>query len=890
MERETAANDLWARVETILLGASERVEHCGPETLDAWLDDACGGDPELRRQVDRLLEHDGEVANRFDAALAAEVAGAAAGVLATLDSDATAVAPGQPTDAVPMPATVGGYRLLARLGEGGAGTVFRAEPLARPGEAVAIKILRHGPWSPAAARRFAAEREFLGRLDHPNIARSIDGGTTPNGSPYLVMELVEGEPIDAYCARHELSIEERLRLFLPVCSAVHDAHRHLIVHRDLKPSNVLVTHDGVPKLLDFGIAKWLEPGAESMTGSQVPMTPRYASPEQLAGERVTTVSDVYSLGLLLHELLTGQRLFGDVETPAAVLERRARDGRPAPPSTVAPPALRRQLRGDLDRILGMALADEPERRYASAAQLAEDLERHLDRRPVRARPDTVSYRMTRFVRRHRLVVAVGAAVLVGLLVAIVQAMRIAQQRDRAVRAVTSLTEVIGLADAHAGPGDTVSQRALLDRAAEQIEALPEESTPEMAELYSTLAGLYLRLGLGAPARRHYERALTIARRGGDDVRVAETVNALAIAMVQVGELEGAEPYFEEALSIRRRLYGAEHEKVSASLNNLALIQHDLGRYPRARALYRRAVELDRRLLGADHVSTATTLSNLALLDYDEGRYTAAAEEFREVLAVLRARVGPGDLELAEPMQMLALALAEIGDVDAARDFAERSLAVRRRVLGEEHRDVARGLDTWGRVLWIDGDIAAAEAPLRDALRLRLDLLGDEHAETAASYLHVGELDASLGRVDAAMESLYRAIDAYDASLPAGHPLRAAAAVDLAMVAIDAGRCEQAITLLAEAVARFASGSWRVAEAEAAAALCRGDLEESERRRVDLAAGLGGDHRRVRRLERLVDQGKGGVSSPGVNGPAKPGMPHSSKGSPSTSMPSTSPDS
>ncbi|MEM8934466.1 MAG: serine/threonine-protein kinase [Acidobacteriota bacterium] len=336
------------------------------------------------------------------------------------------------------PDRIGRYRLTQRLGEGGTGTVYRAEPVAG-GDPVAIKILRHGPWSPQAGRRFAAERHMLARLDHPFVARLLDGGTTPNGSPYLVMELVDGEPIDVYCARHQLTIEQRIRLFMPVCAAVHEAHRNLIVHRDLKPSNILVTHGGVPKLLDFGIAKLLEPGAESMTGSQIPMTPRYASPEQLAGGPVTTVSDVYSLGLLLHELLTGRRLFEEADTPAAVLEHRVREVRPDRPSLVAPPELQRRLRGDLDRIVGMALAEEPERRYASAAQLAEDLERHLERRPVRAQPDTLLYRLSRFVRRHQLAVFLVAVIVVAWAFAGWQARRASAQRAEVSQLLGTMT-------------------------------------------------------------------------------------------------------------------------------------------------------------------------------------------------------------------------------------------------------------------------------------------------------------------------------------------------------------------------------------------------------------------------------------------------------------------
>ena len=410
----------------------------------------------------------------------------------------------------PLGRRIGAYRLVRLLGRGGMGAVYLAERADRAfRRRVAIKLL---PWAlatPEARDRFRLERQTLAGLAHPHIARLLDGGETEDGLPYLVMEYVDGEPIDRYCQRHGLDLERRLRLFREVCAAVADAHRNLVVHRDLKPANILVTAGGEVKLLDFGIAKLL-PGAQAEAADhltragRLALTPLFASPEQVRGEPVTTATDVYGLGLLLFRLLTGTHPYRlETASPAAV-ERVVCERPPPRPSLAAAAgmaglglaALRRRLRGDLDNIVLMALRKEPERRYASVERLAEDVRRHLELLPVRARPDTLTYRAGKFARRHRAglaATALVAASLLGGLLATTREARIAERRFEDVRALANAL-LFEVHDAIAPlPGSTPARQLLVRNALAYLDRLAAEAGGDPA-LELELAAAYLKVG------------------------------------------------------------------------------------------------------------------------------------------------------------------------------------------------------------------------------------------------------------------------------------------------------------------------------------------------------------------------------------------------------------
>lgn len=518
--------------EVVELDARERA---------TYLDHVCAGDSALRREVESLLES-------LDGARTAELFPP----FIRADEPLT-LAAGE---------RIGPYTLVGEIGEGGMGVVYRATR-EDVGTTVALKLVRHGRLaSPEHLRRFLLERRVLGRLEHPNIARLLDAGVTDTGLPYLVMEYVDGEPIDRYCDAHRLTVEERLALFGDVCEAVHYAHRHLVVHRDLKPSNIAVTREGVVKLLDFGIAALVEDGARggariTRTGLAM-LTPEYAAPEQVRGEPVTTASDVYSLGLLLFELLTGERPFSSESRSTPDLLRAICDEEPEPPSRVvlrlAAPSgdsaeacrmraisearrtssarLARRLAGDLDTIVLEALRKEPERRYPSALELRDDIARHLSGRPVRAHGDSLWYRSRKFVRRHKAVVAASALIVISLAAGVasttVQARRTdaaraeAEQRYRDVRSLAGalVADVNGaIADL---PGSLPARELLVTRSLEHLDRLYRQADDDVG-LQREIAAAYVELGLvqGNPtvanlgdlasARRSFERALAIAR-------------------------------------------------------------------------------------------------------------------------------------------------------------------------------------------------------------------------------------------------------------------------------------------------------------------------------------------------------------------------------------------
>lgn len=517
---EEKQSERWHAVEDLYHAAMELRE----DQRAAYLDRQCGGDEALRVEVESLLAYSGETASWIDKP--------AIEVIAEAMAAEPAADPGRSTDPL-IGRKIAHYRIVAKLASGGMGDVYRAVRADDTYEKeVALKLVSAGRNSPLFVERFRNERQILAGLDHPNIARLYDGGTTEDGIPYFVMELVDGENIDAYCARHRLSVGDRLSLFLQVCSAVEYAHRHLIIHRDIKPGNIFVTPEGVAKLLDFGIAKIVDTEIDgeqnpTMTNLHV-FTPAYASPEQVKGEPMTTASDVYSLGVVLYELLTGGMPYRSKGSAAHEISRQICETAPAKPSeavpqtdagtgtngepasTAAPAAcegsvekLSKRLRGDLDTIILHALRKEPDRRYASVEKLAEDIRRHLDHLPVLARNDSFGYQASKFVSRHKLGVAataVSALLLVAGVSAIAYEAHVARvERARAERRFEDVHNLANslLFEIHDSirdlPGSTASRKLLVDRARKYLDSLANEAGND-ANLERDLASAYDRVG------------------------------------------------------------------------------------------------------------------------------------------------------------------------------------------------------------------------------------------------------------------------------------------------------------------------------------------------------------------------------------------------------------
>ncbi len=680
---------------------------------------------------------------------------------------------------------IGPYRVVRELGRGGMAAVY----LARRDEGgfaqeVAIKLVKRGLDTEEILRRFEHERQILAGLAHPNVARLLDGGSTVDGRPYFVLERIEGLPITRYCRERGLGIEARLRLVLAVCAGVAQAHRNLVVHRDLKPSNVLVDEAGVPKVIDFGIAKLLtaDDSGATLPGRQ-PHTPDYASPEQLAGGAITTATDVYGLGALLFELLAGcdpstaARALG---TPAAALSRAAREFR----DDLAAPdrnRLARALAGDLEAIVGKALEAEPARRYGSVDELADDLARHLERRPVLARRPTLTYRLGRAMRRHKLAAAASLAIVILVATALAQGYAAARDRDRAeaeLRRAAALsgflTDIFAIADPGQSRGEAITAREILDRGSVLLTTQPTRTPrwlpaslralarqPETrADLLQAIGVVYRNLGALAEARSSLETSLALRPAGGEDhaaLARAETLLALGHVLREEGDFAASGERLAEALALRRPLRGANSWEAAECLNALGLL----------------------------HLS--------------EGRIGRAATELGQAVATFRAVRPPRPLDLAEALSHLAAVELDRNRLRAAEALFAEARELRRKELGSDHPLAAEDLASLGRTFYGQGRYATAERLLREALQLRLRLLPPDHPEIASNWSDLGAAQMALGLL-AEAEASHREAVALERRAAGGRsPQLPTALNNLAAALQAAGRPAEAEPLYEEAL-------------------------------------------------------------------------------------------
>jgi eukaryotic-like serine/threonine-protein kinase len=724
---------------------------------------------------------------------------------------------------------IGAYRLVREIGRGGMSIVYLAERDDRQyRQTVAVKLIRRGLDTPDLVRRFRAERQILASLAHPNIARLLDGGTTADGVPFLVMEYVAGEPITDYCDRRRLTLERRLRLLATVARTVHHAHRNLIVHRDLKPSNILVTREGEVKLLDFGIAKLLDPSApadvlpQTRPGSRL-MTPEYASPEQIRGEAITTMTDVYGLGLVLHELLSGhspvrQRTDGEGQRPPPVRAP------PRPSSAVRgdaaagrargtqPGRLRRKLRGDLDRIVLTALREEPERRYGSAEQLAEDIENHLRRRPVRARGDSVPYRVGRFAARHGWGLAVAAlfVLLLGGYAATItvkeREVRAALDRagleaERAEQVASFLMRLFEANGANGAERGAITAREMLERAAARAEQLAHQPAAQ-AQMLDVIGRTYQYLGQYDRAQPPLERAFGLRRGlfGELHPTSAESLHNLGSLHHALGRPDSAEALFRRALRIRRGLPGTSGVQLARTLGSLSLVLRDRGEYGEAESLARESLDLRRRALGAEHPEVAESLHDLAEILRRQGRYAAAEPLYREALALRRRLLGDGHPAVAETLYNLAFLLQRQGELTEVEPLYRQALDIYRGVFGDEHPAVAATVSNLGLLMFRSGDLALADSLHREALATRRRVLGPEHPDVALSLGLIAAVQRRLGRL-AEAEALYReSLDLQRRVLGSEHPDRGHGMSGLALVLRDRGDYAAADSLYGKVLA------------------------------------------------------------------------------------------
>ena len=771
----------WERISEIF---EKALALQGP-ARESFLNEACSGDSEFRRELDSLLASHEQAGSHFlnatDGSLAENF----------VQNRRSAVQPGR---------RIGPYLISAEIGHGGMGEVFAASRADGQYEKkVALKLVRSGYDTSFVLERFRNERQILASLDHPNIARLLDGGTTDDGIPYLVMELVEGEPMDAYCDSHKLSVTQRLLLFRQVCSAVEYAHQRLVIHRDIKPSNILVTKDGIPKLLDFGIAKILDASGSTEVTSLRPMTPEYASPEQVRGEPISTSSDVYSLGVVLYQLLTGRSPYRvDTRTPGRLAQAITQD-EPERPSTAihrsestgtngdsseltpetvsetreaSPIRLQKRLRGDLDFILLKALRKEQPQRYASVEQFSEDIRRHLEGIPVAARKGTWTYRTGKFVRRHKASVLAAALVFLTLLIAVavtVREARIAQRRFNDVRKLAN-SLIFEIHDSIATlPGATKARKLIMDRSLEYLDSLAKESGNDPA-LLRELATAYGRIGAlqGSPAESN------------------------------LGDTKSAMVSLQKSLNIRETL-ARQNPKNSKDQVELAVAYLDYSDFQRG--------AVGNGALAYEYGRKAVTILDREAL--------TSPNDFRVLAQSARGYFSLGAIEVGEgAMGQSGTTTGAIADLEAALDRTRKALLVSPNhpaLLGHQAAVAAVLGDAKGKL----GDRPGAEAAFLYALESlnRLSAKQDNinaMANLAVLTTKLGDIHLVEGKNDQALADFHKALNLDEQMLakdPNNEMVQRNTATDYAMIGhalYETGRPAEASPYLVKTISMIQS--------------------------------------------------------------------------------------
>lgn len=822
--------ELWPRAAEILgraldLPASER---------DAYVAEACAGDPALRHEVEQLLHIDTSVADAYDR-----------------PAFEFHVAP-----APPDPERIAGFELTAKVGEGGMSTVFRGVPVEggdpRP---VAIKVLRRGMESEEMIRRFRREGEILAGLRHPHIVAVRGGGVLLDGRPYLVMPFIEGQALDVFC--RPLALGQRLRLFLKICDAVEHAHRNLVIHRDLKPSNILISADGEPHLLDFGISKLLDPvtaGPLTRTRPDLRMlTPAYAAPEQISGGPISTGCDIYALGTLLYQLVADCRPFdrepGEEMSEGALLAAKCERDPPPPSertdtSSSAGRQRRRRLRGDLDAIVLQAMALRSEDRYASVARLADDLRRHLQHQPVQARPARWSYRVGKLLARHRLAVSITLGVFLLLAGGLYERER---QRQRAEQAVTRsesvkgfLTSLLAEAEPLQGSGLNVPLGDVLASSSQRLEDL--EAEPEVqTELMLLLGSIYLNLAepeLASPLLEDGWRIRSAAF-GADDPAAAESLCALARRDLLRGELDSAEEQLEQAVAVLRRASLGEPTRLAYCLNELANVHERRPDLEAAETVYREAYEIALRHLGPGTKQTLTygtnlahllmrrsrfedsealletlvasfddaaagagmrglILSNLAVVRFEAGRTEGAEAAFRQALEVYRRAFGPAHPKTLVAHGNLGMMLRDLGQLEEARGLLEERVTLVESAADEASPALADALESLGAIEQRMGLLAAAGEHMSRSLELRRRLHGNDSAAAADVANSLGSLMLTAGRPARALELFEEALRLRRVHLGAEHTRSAISLANRGRARLALGRVAPALPDLEQA--------------------------------------------------------------------------------------------
>ena len=771
-----------------------------------FLESACAGDESLIEDVLALLDEDARSTSILDQPLA-EVAHK------ILDEGAPSSLPFE---------ELGPYHIRKVLGEGGMGVVYLAER-EDLGSLVALKLLRDAWLSPARRERFAAEQRTLAQLNHPSIARLYDADTLPDGTPFFVMEYVEGLPLTDYCVQTQCSIEGHLQLFRQVCEAVQYAHSNAVIHRDLKPSNILVKSDGTIRLLDFGIAKQLEsldvPAHPTMTALRL-MTPAYASPEQIRGQRVGIQTDVYSLGVILYELLSGELPFDLSNLSPAEAEMVLVSHEPARPSAkttrAAKPgdsltaALSAGARTDLDVLCLTAMHKDPERRYRSVEALIRDVDHYLKAEPLEARPDTLRYRLGKFVRRNRReVVATAAAmvVLVGLIVFFT--VRLQRARDAALAEAARTQRIQRFTmnlfqggDEEVGPADDLRVITLVDRGVQEAQALTGDPAVQ-AELYQTLGTVYQNLGKLEQAEKLLDSSLEQrkARFGPDSAPVADTLIALAALRDAQAKFEEAEKLAREGLDISKRHLPPNHPAIGKATALLGKILEDHGKYEPAIAVLEEAARLQ-SAAGVPTAELSGTLTELANCHFYAGHYDQSEVLNQRLLVMDRQFYGERHPHVADDLINLGAIQYERAHYAEAERYYRQGLEITQSFYGKDHPATSSALTMLGRGLVNEGKLDEAAGVLQEALRIQEKVYGKAHPRVAGTLNELGKISQRRGKLDEAEAELSRTVDIYKTTYAGKHYYIGVALSNLAGVLVDKKEYSRAEQLFHEALQMY----------------------------------------------------------------------------------------
>jgi serine/threonine-protein kinase len=852
----------------------ERVIDLAPAARSAILDEVCAGRPDLRARIEALIDID------------------TAGDM-LLDAEPSQVWAALLEDDEPEGRLVGPWRIVREIGRGGMGAVYLAERADGDFEQrVALKVVKRGMDTDEILERFRHERRILASLEHPSIARLYDGGASEDGLPYLVMELVDGEPITSWCDRQRLTIDERIDLFGTVCAAVQHAHQKLVVHRDIKPSNILVATDGTPRLLDFGIARLLDANDAAApvtrTGMRI-LTPAYAAPEQIRGEPPTAATDVFALGAVLYELLTGDRPFEDerggmVDPDRAAGKPSARTGSGpgadnAAARSTSPERLRRRLAGDLDTIVLKALEPDPALRYGSALQLLDDLERHRAGHPIRARPPTFAYRARKFVRRNRSGVAAAALVLLTLLgglgSTLWQAQRAARERDISELARANAEQVTAFLldmfdsadplDVRMERADTLRVRAIVDRGAERVRRELAGQPDLLAEMLTVFGKVYANLGIYDTAESMLEDALQLAV--GRDAPLRHRISPLtllATAAHNQGDFPRADSLLARALAIYEETATQPDSFYVWSASERGVTLMYLAEYDESRRMHERALALIDSLGIRGNPLHGRAVNNLGLLHSNLAQYDSAAASYEAALEIERRYLPVGHPRLASILNNLATSTHYDGRLAEAEPIYIEAVTTARAALGDEHSEVGAYLQNLATLYDDQGRYAEADTVYRQSIDAHEASIGRTSVNTALLLRNYALNRLEVNELDHAQSLLREALATIRSGLGGNHLYTAVTHVALGRVLVAAGRLEEALGHL-ETGASLLDGQLAADHYLRLGAKCdlgawytaRGEYDAAEPLLLEAHEGLvaqyAGDHHTTRRARRLLHE-------------------------------------